>query len=75
VVALRAHSVLVIERIVLASAIVGLGLGVAWQLGLAAPMVALTWWTQSTMRKQHELGSTKPIPARPAGQVSVKDVT
>jgi geranylgeranylglycerol-phosphate geranylgeranyltransferase len=75
VVALRAHSVLVIERIVLASAIVGLGLGVAWQLGLAAPMVALTWWTQSTMRKQHELGSANPAAAMPAGQISVKDVT
>lgn len=75
VVALRAHSVLVIERVALASAIVGLGLGVAWQLGLAAPMVALTWWTQSTMRKQHELGSAQLVPARPAGQVSVKDVT
>jgi len=65
VVALRAHSVLVIERVVLASAVVGLGLGVGWQLGLAVPMVALTWWTQSTMRKQHELGSAKPVSARP----------
>jgi geranylgeranylglycerol-phosphate geranylgeranyltransferase len=74
VVALRAHSVLVIERVVLASAVVGLGLGVAWQVGLAAPMVALTWWTQSTMRKQHELGSAKPVPARPASQVSVEEV-
>jgi geranylgeranylglycerol-phosphate geranylgeranyltransferase len=76
VVALRAHSVLVIERIVLASAVVGLGLGVGWQLGLAVPMVALTWWTQSTMRRQHELGSTKPpIPAPPGGHFPVKDVT
>jgi geranylgeranylglycerol-phosphate geranylgeranyltransferase len=69
VVALRAHSVLVIERVVLASAVVGLGLGVGWQLGLAVPMVALTWWTQSTMRKQHELGSAKPVPAMRTGQV------
>jgi geranylgeranylglycerol-phosphate geranylgeranyltransferase len=73
-VTLRAHSVLVIERVVLASAVVGLGLGAAWQVGLAAPMVALTWWTQSTMRKQHELGSAKPVPARPASQVSVEEV-
>jgi geranylgeranylglycerol-phosphate geranylgeranyltransferase len=67
VVALRAHSVLVIERVVLASAVVGLGLGLAWQFGLAVPMVALTWWTQSQMRPRHELGSaasTRPAPAR-----------
>lgn len=62
VVALRAHSVLVIERVVLASAVVGLGLGVAWQLGLAVPMIALTWWTQSRMRQRHELGTPTPTP-------------
>jgi geranylgeranylglycerol-phosphate geranylgeranyltransferase len=61
-VALRAHSVLVIERVVLASAVVGLGLGVAWQLGLAVPMVALTWWTQSQMRPRHETGSATRTP-------------
>jgi len=66
VVALRAHSVLVIERVVLASAVVGLGLGVAWQLGLAVPMVALTWWTQSQMRTRHELGSATPTLPTPA---------
>ena len=32
VVALRAHSVLVVERVVLASALVGLGLGIGMQL-------------------------------------------
>jgi geranylgeranylglycerol-phosphate geranylgeranyltransferase len=62
VVALRAHSVLVIERVVLASAVVGLGIGVAWQLGLTLPMVALTWWTQSRMRPRHELGAATPTP-------------
>ncbi|PTA47851.1 UbiA family prenyltransferase [Micromonospora sp. RP3T] len=59
-VALRAHSVLVVERVVLASAVVGLGLGVAVQLVLALPMVALTWWAQRGMRARHELG---PAPA------------
>ncbi len=73
-VALRAHSVLVIERVVLASAVVGLGLGVTWQLGLAVPMVALTWWTQAQMRTRHELGPATPANAHP-GPVSVKDVT
>ncbi|MEV0001860.1 UbiA family prenyltransferase [Micromonospora sp. NPDC050980] len=55
-VALRAHSVLVVERVVLASAVVGLGLGLAGQLLLALPMVALTWWAQREMRARHELG-------------------
>ncbi|MEU4791175.1 UbiA family prenyltransferase [Micromonospora tulbaghiae] len=55
-VALRAHSVLVVERVVLASAAVGLGLGVAVQLALALPMVLLTWLAQRGMRVRHELG-------------------
>ncbi|QLQ36459.1 UbiA family prenyltransferase [Micromonospora robiginosa] len=55
-VALRAHSVLVVERVVLASAVVGLGLGVVVQLVLALPMVALTWWAQRGMRARYELG-------------------
>ena len=54
--ALRAHSVLVVEWVVLASAVVGLGLGVTAQLVLALPMVALTWWAQRGMRVRHELG-------------------
>ncbi len=60
-VALRAHCVLVVERVVLASAVLGLGLGVRWQLGFALPMVAATWWTQSVMRARHEIGSTGPV--------------
>jgi 4-hydroxybenzoate polyprenyltransferase/geranylgeranylglycerol-phosphate geranylgeranyltransferase len=69
-VALRAHEVLVVERVVLASGVVGLGLGVGWQLGLAIPLVALTWWTQATMRTRHELG-TRTVQAL---RVSVEDV-
>jgi 4-hydroxybenzoate polyprenyltransferase/geranylgeranylglycerol-phosphate geranylgeranyltransferase len=71
--ALRAHSVLVIERVVLASAVVGLGLGAGWQLGLAIPMVALTWWSQSVMRIRHELGAGKSL-ASPVGPVTLKDL-
>lgn len=56
-VALRAHAVLVVERVVLASAVVGLGLGVGWQLALVIPLAVLTWSTQSAMRTRHELGS------------------
>ena len=59
-VALRAHSVLVLERVVLASGAVGIGLGAWWQLGLAAPLVLLTWRTQAAMRPRYELGRTVP---------------
>jgi 4-hydroxybenzoate polyprenyltransferase/geranylgeranylglycerol-phosphate geranylgeranyltransferase len=69
VVALRAHSVLVIERVVLASAVVGLGLGAGWQLALVLPMATLTWWTQSVMRSRHELGTTQPVLATRTGQI------
>jgi geranylgeranylglycerol-phosphate geranylgeranyltransferase len=69
-VALRAHEVLVVERVVLASAVVGLGLGVGWQLGLVIPVAVLTWWTQSVMRTRHELGPTRTVPAL---RVSVED--
>jgi 4-hydroxybenzoate polyprenyltransferase/geranylgeranylglycerol-phosphate geranylgeranyltransferase len=55
-VALRAHAVLVVERVVLASALVGLGLGIGPQLALTLPMVGLTWWSQRLMRTRHELG-------------------
>ncbi|SCG51148.1 UbiA family prenyltransferase [Micromonospora rifamycinica] len=60
-VALRAHAVLVVERVVLASALVGLGLGVGPQLALALPMVGLTWWSQRLMRTRHELGTGRPV--------------
>jgi geranylgeranylglycerol-phosphate geranylgeranyltransferase len=68
VVALRAHCLLVIERVVLASAVVGLGLGAGLQLVLVVPMVALTWWTQSVMRSRHELGTAGPVLANRTSQ-------
>lgn len=55
-VALRAHEVLVLERLGLAGAAVGLGLGAAPAAGLLVPMVALSWWTQRRMRTWYELG-------------------
>ncbi|QFZ21232.1 UbiA family prenyltransferase [Saccharothrix syringae] len=61
VLSLRAHEVLVVERLVLASAAVGVGLGVGWQLGLLVPAAALTWWTQTAMRTRHELGTTRAV--------------
>ncbi|MFJ6194895.1 UbiA family prenyltransferase [Micromonospora sp. NPDC092111] len=76
VVGLRAHSVLVVERVVLASAVVGLGLGLGWQLILVLPMVALTWWAQHVMRAQHELGTARPgLALATRRQVSMEDVS
>ncbi len=55
-VALRAHEVLVLERLGLAAAVVWLGLGAAPAVGLLVPLLALTWWTQRRMRTWYELG-------------------
>jgi len=74
-VALRAHSVLVIERVILAAGVLGLGLGAGWQIGLAVPVVVLTWWTQSVMRTRHELGFAQPATVQPAGPVSMEEVS
>ncbi|HEV2639438.1 MAG TPA: UbiA family prenyltransferase [Actinocrinis sp.] len=54
--ALRAHEVLVVERLGLAAGVVGLGLGAAPAVALLVPMAALTWWTQRRMRTWYELG-------------------
>ncbi|HET6210218.1 MAG TPA: UbiA family prenyltransferase, partial [Jatrophihabitans sp.] len=74
-VALRAHSVLVVERVILAAGVLGLGLGAGWQIGLAVPIVVLTWWTQSAMRTRHELGTARPAAVQPAGPVSMEEVS
>jgi geranylgeranylglycerol-phosphate geranylgeranyltransferase len=73
ILALRAHEVLVVERLVLASSVVGLGLGIGWQLGLVVPLAALTWWTQSTMRTRHELGIARTVAATTRHRVIVED--
>ena len=73
--ALRAHAVLVVERVVLASAVVGLGLGVGWQLALVIPLALLTWSTQSAMRTRHELGSARTVPAVAVLTSPVEDVS
>lgn len=73
ILALRAHEVLVVERLVLASAVVGLGLGVGWQLWLVVPMTALTWWTQSAMRARHELGTTRAVAVAAHRRAFVED--
>ncbi|WP_433088427.1 UbiA family prenyltransferase [Dactylosporangium sp. CA-052675] len=55
-VALRAHEVLVLERLGLAATVVALGLGATAAVALLVPMAALTWWTQRRMRTWYELG-------------------
>ncbi|TDP92989.1 UbiA family prenyltransferase [Labedaea rhizosphaerae] len=69
---LRAHEVLVVERLVLASGAVGLGLGVGWQLGLLVPLAALTWRTQHIMRPRHELGTARTAAALVSRPVPVE---
>ncbi len=57
--ALRAHEVLVAERMVLATALVAAGRGPGPALALALPMLAAALWTQAVMRAGHEAG---PVP-------------
>ena len=52
--ALRAHGILVAERLVIASALLTPGLGWAVTLALLIPMVVLTLATQHAMRAKHE---------------------
>ncbi|HEY0640562.1 MAG TPA: UbiA family prenyltransferase [Pseudonocardiaceae bacterium] len=54
--ALRAHELLVIERLGLACAVIAAGLGGAVAVTLLLPALAVTWWTQSRMRAAHEFG-------------------
>lgn len=53
-IALRAHEVLVAERLVLASALLAPGLGVPMAVGILALVLAVTLATQRTMRSRHE---------------------
>jgi geranylgeranylglycerol-phosphate geranylgeranyltransferase len=53
-IALRAHEVLVVERLVLAGALLVPGLGLPVALGILAPMLVLTIGTQRAMRSRHE---------------------
>lgn len=56
--ALRAHELLVLERLVLAGAGVALGLGTRTAIVLLVPMIVFTGWTQARMRAGYELGPT-----------------
>ncbi|WP_305788016.1 UbiA family prenyltransferase [Symbioplanes lichenis] len=62
---LRSHEVLVVERMVLAAALLVPGLGGATVLAILAPLLALTLVSQQTMRSRYEFPhSTAPhVPA------------
>ena len=65
--ALRAHELLVLERIAFAGAVITLGFGVLAAAVLVAPMLAATWWTQSRLRMGYELGAlARRKPTAPA---------
>ncbi|GAB2931472.1 hypothetical protein GCM10027280_18900 [Micromonospora polyrhachis] len=55
-VALRGHELLVLERVCLAAAVVGLGLGLTTAGVLAVPALVVTGWTQARLRSGHEFG-------------------
>jgi len=55
--ALRAHELLVLERMCLAAAVIGLGLGMLPALVLLVPALALTWWSQRMLRSWYEFGA------------------
>lgn len=54
--ALRSHKLLCVERVLLASAAVSVGLGGAVAVALMIPAVAITAFTQALLRDRHELG-------------------
>jgi 4-hydroxybenzoate polyprenyltransferase/geranylgeranylglycerol-phosphate geranylgeranyltransferase len=54
-VALRAHKVLVAERLVLTAAVIAAGTGLRTALGLLAPVLVFSVVTQRAMRSRHEL--------------------
>jgi geranylgeranylglycerol-phosphate geranylgeranyltransferase len=60
--ALRAHEILVLERVWFAATVVALGLGVVPACVVALPLLAVTWWTQGVMRSAYEFGTPTPAP-------------
>lgn len=55
-VALRAHEILALERVVLACAFIGLSAGLPTALGLAVPATVLSALLQVSMRSEYEFG-------------------
>lgn len=61
--ALRAHELLVVERVGFAAAVIALGFGLATALWLLVPALTVTWWTQARLRAAHEFAV--PVAAPP----------
>jgi geranylgeranylglycerol-phosphate geranylgeranyltransferase len=66
--ALRAHELLVLERMCLAAAVISLGLAALPAVLLLIPALTLTWWSQRVLRSWYEFGGTEQAPAQPAAQ-------
>ena len=65
-IALRAHELLVLERIGFTGAVIGLGFGLATAVALSVPALVITWWVQARMRAGHEFGP-RAVPPPAAG--------
>jgi len=66
--ALRAHELLVLERMCLAAAVIGLGVGALPAVLLLAPALTLTWWSQRVLRSWYEFGGTGQPSDQPLDQ-------
>jgi len=56
--ALRAHKLLVIERLVLTAAVIATGVEISTLVLVLVPVVLFSWLTQAVMRSRHELPPT-----------------
>ncbi|MBV8933906.1 MAG: UbiA family prenyltransferase [Kutzneria sp.] len=63
-VALRAHSILVVERLVLAGAVLAGGVGFLPAAAVLVPALAVSVLTQATMRERHEFPTGLDAPGR-----------
>ncbi|MFI0775867.1 UbiA family prenyltransferase [Streptomyces sp. NPDC021212] len=63
--ALRAHEVLVAERLILAAAVLSGGWGLPPALALLIPLLALSLLTQARLRARHEFPPDTPRPEEP----------
>ena len=61
--ALRAHEILVVERLVLATGLVALGAGPWTAVAVGLPTLLVTLATQRTMRSRHEFGPAAATPS------------
>jgi isopropylmalate/homocitrate/citramalate synthase/4-hydroxybenzoate polyprenyltransferase len=61
--ALRAHSILVLERIILAGAFIAAGASLSLALTIIIPCLALTWIAQKLLRERYEFTEPEPVDA------------